>query len=153
MSGPRTDTDWGRLRELAQEKRDACARAVSAANTVAREAERKLQMLLDYQRDYVQRMSHAGVGGIAAERLQNFRRFLLHLERAVEQQREVMTAAQGNLQRAQATLTAAQRSVESFQVLVNRQSSASDALERREQQKQQDEYAARLLPRFLTGAD
>lgn len=153
MTGPRTDTDWRRLRELAQDKRDACARALGAASAAACDAERKLQMLVDYQRDYVQRMSHAGIAGIAAERLQNFRRFLLHLDRAVEQQRHVASAAQGNVQRAQANLTAAQRAVESFQVLVDRQDSAANVLQRREQQKQQDEYASRLLPRFLTGAD
>jgi flagellar FliJ protein len=153
MPAARTGTDWRRMRELAREKRDACANAVGEANARAREADRKLEMLLEYQRDYVERMSHAGAAGMAVERLQNFRRFLLHLERAVEQQRQVAGTCQADVKRATLTLAAAQRTMESFQVLVDRQSTAASVLERREQQKQQDEHASRLLPRFLTGSD
>ena len=153
MSGPDSKADWRRLRDLAEEKRDACTRALGGAIAAAQEAERKLQMLLDYQREYGQRMAHAGAGGIAAERLQNYRRFLAQLARAVEQQRSVVASTQGEVQRLQLALSVAQRSFESFQVLVERHDTAASIAQRREQQKQQDEYAARLLPRFITGAD
>ncbi|HZP85921.1 MAG TPA: flagellar export protein FliJ [Burkholderiales bacterium] len=153
MSGPATNTDWRRLRGIAEEKRDALAKALSAAIALATGHQRKLDMLHEYQRDYVQRMSHAGIDGIAAERLQNFRRFLAQLERAIDQQRQVVATAHNDVQRAQAALAASQRQVDSFQVLVDRQNTATIALQRREQQKQQDEYASRLLPRFLSGGD
>jgi len=151
--GPNSKTDWGRLRELAEEKRDVCARRLGEAMAAMREAQRKLQMLVDYRQDYGQRMTHAGQGGIAAERLNNFRRFIAHLERAVDQQRAIADAAQAEVERVQLALSVAQRSLESFQVLATRQQSAESAVDRREQQKLQDEYASRLLPRFLSGAD
>lgn len=153
MTGPNSKADWRRLRALAEDKRDACAKALGSANAAAHDAERKLQMLLDYQREYGQRMANAGAGGIAAERLQNFRRFIAQLARAVDQQRSVVAAAQGEVERMQLALSVAQRSFESFQVLVERNDNADNIASRREQQKQQDEYASRLLPRFITGAD
>src|SRR5690242_17877485 len=114
MSGPSTNTDWRRLREIAEDKRDALTRALSHAIARAAEHQRKLDMLLDYQRDYRARMSDAGIDGIAVERLQNFRRFLTQLERAIEQQRDVAVTARGDVERAQAALAGAQRAVDSF---------------------------------------
>lgn len=153
MPGPNTNTDWRRLREIAEEKRDAVARQLSDAVALATGHQRKLDMLLEYQRDYVQRMSHAGVDGIAVERLQNFFRFVSQLDRAIDQQRAIVATAHNDVQRAQAALGASQRTVDSFQVLVDRQTMVANAVQRRDQQKQQDEYASRLLPRFLSGAD
>ncbi|MDQ6620909.1 MAG: flagellar export protein FliJ [Pseudomonadota bacterium] len=146
-------TDWQRLCGLARERRDACAQRLGETNAGARAAQEKLEMLLAYQRDYNGRMSDAGAGGIAAERLQNFRRFMQQLERAVEQQRAVAKLAQDRVDDAQLALRVAQRSVESFAVLVDRHRAATAVRERRDEQKQQDEYATRPLPRFLSGAN
>jgi flagellar FliJ protein len=149
----RTNTDWRRLRELAAEKRDACTRALGEALGRAAEAERKLQMLTEYRGDYTKRMSDAGASGLPAERLHHFRRFLQHLDRALQQQSDVASAAEQQVAVAQARLQESQRTVDSYQVLVDRQQTAAATIERRQQQKQTDEYASRLLPRFLTGSD
>ncbi|MEP7205434.1 MAG: flagellar export protein FliJ [Casimicrobiaceae bacterium] len=148
-----TQTNWQRLRALAQEKRDACTQVLSEALAAARREEQKLQMLRTYQTEYGQRMSADSHGGIAATRLQNFRGFLAHLERAVEQQEQAVHVAQQAVYRFQVALVAARRTVDSYQVLVDRQLAAAGVVQRRDQQKQQDEYASRALPRFLTGAD
>lgn len=152
-TGPNTGTDWRRLRELAAEKRDACAQRLSEALAQARAEDEKLRMLRDYQREYQQRMGADSRGGIAMQRLQNFRGFLAHLERAVDQQQQAFAQAQDTVARAQVALVGARRTVESYQVLVNRQLAAAQVVQRREQQKQTDEYATRPLPRFLSGAD
>ncbi len=153
MKPGHTDTDWRRLRDLAQEKHDACARRLSEVLLAARTEGQKLSMLGDYQREYLQRLGADSRGGIAVSRLQNFRDFLAQLERAVEQQQQAVALAEQAVTRAQRALLAARRTLESYQVLVERQLAAAGVRLRREQQKQQDEFAARLLPRFLTGAD
>lgn len=149
----RTDTDWTRLKRLAEQQRDACARRLADAIARAAEAGRKLDLLLEYHQEYLQRMGSARRGGMPSDRLRNFQGFLANLERALAQQREAVAAVQGDIAQAQAAWTAGQRSVDSYQVLVDRQVTAASVRDRREQQKQQDEFAMRPLPRFLTGAD
>jgi flagellar protein FliJ len=148
-----SDTNWGRLKDLALHRREACARRL--ADTIARctEAQRKLGLLVDYRREYLARMDAASRAGIHGDGLRNYRTFLANLERAIEQQTDAMTGMQRELHAAQRAYADEQRSVDSFDVLQTRADAAGATRERREQQKQQDEFATRPLPRFLTGAD
>jgi flagellar FliJ protein len=148
-----TTTDWTRLRELAVQRRDAWATRLAQASRQAAEGRHKLDLLREYRREYLARMGSAGRSGIHGDGLRNYRTFLANLDRAIEQQGEAVLSVERERTRAQDAWTAEQRAVHSYEVLQARQTSSAARRERREHQKQQDEFAIRTLPRFLSGAD
>lgn len=146
-------TNWPQLKRFAEQQRDRCARRLCDAMRLAQDAQKKLALLAGYRDDYLHRMGSASRDGIHSERLRVYRTFIANLERAVEQQDRAVAAARRDVELAQAAWAAQQRTVDSYQALAERQEAALAVRERREQQKQQDEFATRALPRFLTGAD
>ena len=146
-------TDWTRLRELAEQRRDHCTMRLAEATRQMQDAQRKLQLLQEYRREYLSRMGTASRAGIQGAGLRNYLLFLGNLDRAIEQQGDVVTQVERERARVQATWTSEQRTVHSYGVLHDRQQDHAQSVQRREQQKLQDEFAARPLPRFLTGAD
>lgn len=148
-----TLTDWTQLRALAEERRDRCAMQLADVARRAQDARRKLDLLTEYRREYLQRMGSASRSGIHGDGLRNYRSFLANLDRAIEQQGETVAGIERERMQAQDAWRAEQRAVHSYDVLQARQALDANRRETRAQQKQQDEFAARALPRFLSGAD
>jgi flagellar FliJ protein len=146
-------TDWTRLREIAEQRRDHCTMRLAEATRLVQDAQRKLQLLQEYRREYLARMAAASRAGIHGAGLRNYQMFLGNLDRAIEQQTETVAQTQDDRARVQSTWTSEQRTVHSYGVLHDRQQDHVQSAQRREQQKLQDEFAARPLPRFLSGAD
>jgi flagellar FliJ protein len=146
-------TDWIRLRELAEERRDRCALRLAEVTRRAQEAAGKLELLRDYRRDYLSRMGVASRNGIHGDGLRNYRTFLANLDQAIEQQGKLVAGIEREREHAQQALTVEQRAAHSYEILQQREAARASRRERREQQKQQDELATRPRPRFLTGAD
>jgi flagellar FliJ protein len=140
-----TQTDWNRLRELASERRDLLGQSLAEAATVRDAAHQKLEMLLDYRRDYDGRLSRNVTGGIDAEKLRSYRTFLANLERAIEQQTEALAAAQERVRQAQALWREEQRQVDSFRILEERRQAEQARTAGRIEQKLTDEFASRGL--------
>lgn len=148
-----TVTDWTQLRELAVQRRDACAQRLAEAVRRVADARRKLDLLHEYRREYAQRMGAASRSGIHGDGLRNYRTFIANLERAIEQQIQEVAGLERERERAQTAWVAEQRTVQSYEVLQARQASTATRRARRSEQKHQDELATRPLPRFLSGAD
>ncbi len=138
-----TDTAWNKLKQLAEQKRDDHARTLGRLIGSRNEAHDKLKLLLDYRRDYLNRLDDATHAGIDGEGLRNFRTFLAQLERAIEQQTDAMTEAQQRVQAAQIAWRDESRRVDSYQTLDDRRAQASARAEARVAQKLTDEFAAR----------
>ena len=140
-----TQTDWNRLRELASERRDVLGQRLAEAATVRDAAHQKLEMLLDYRRDYDGRLTQNAIGGIDAEKLRSYRTFLANLERAIEQQTEALAAAQERVRQAQTLWREEQRQVDSFRILEERRQAEQARTAGRIEQKLTDEFASRGL--------
>jgi flagellar protein FliJ len=138
-------TDWNYLRELACERRDALAQRLAEAATQRDAASQKLEMLLDYRREYDGRLAQNATEGIDAERLRSYRTFLANLERAIEQQNEALATAQERVAQAQAQWRDEQRQVDSFRILDERQQAEQARSADRLEQKLTDEFASRGL--------
>lgn len=136
-------TDWNRLRELASERRDTLGQRLAEAATLRDAARQKLEMLLDYRREYDGRLTQSVNEGIDAEKLRSYRTFLANLDRAIEQQHEALAAAQDRVTLAQARWRAEQRQVDSFRILDERQQVEQARSASRIEQKLTDEYACR----------
>lgn len=148
-----TQTDWNYLRELACERRDALGQRLAEAATLRDAARQKLEMLLDYRRDYDGRLTQNATEGIDAEKLRSYRTFLANLERAIEQQTQALAAAQERVTQAQAQWRDEQRQVDSFRILVERQRAEQVRSAGRIEQKLTDELASRSLSAAAGVAD
>jgi flagellar FliJ protein len=148
-----TGTAWDRLKQLAEQKRDEQARTLGKLIAACSEANDKLDMLLEYRRDYLTRLDDATRAGIDGEGLRNFRTFLAQLERAIEQQTDTLTEAQQRVQAAQIAWRDESRRVESYQTLDDRRAKATACAEARKAQKVTDEFAARARLSFYGGDD
>lgn len=149
-----TVTDWRRLRQIAEERRDAAARRLAEAVRVRDAAEQKLAMLVDYRRDYDARLARSAGAGIDAAKLRSYRAFLANLEQAIGQQTDVLAAAQGHAGRLEEAWRAEQRQVDSFRILDERRLAALSREADRREQKLIDEIATRTLsPAVRGGSD
>lgn len=146
-------TDWNQLRELACERRDTLGQRLAEAATVRDAARQKLEMLLDYRRDYDDRLVRSTNDGIDAEKLRSYRTFLANLERAIEQQTQTLAVAQERVTEVQALWRGEQRQVDSFRILDQRQQTEMARTASRVEQKLTDEYAIRGLAAAAGVAD
>ena len=146
-------TDWSRLRELAQDRRDTVGQQLAEAATLRDAARQKLEMLVDYRREYDGRLATSAVGGIDTEKLRSYRQFLANLERAIDQQTEALALAQERVVDAQAVWRGEQRQVDSFRILDERRLAAESREAGRLDQKLTDEFSSRLALQAGAGND
>lgn len=146
-------TDWSRLKELAEDRRDAGGARLAEAVALRDTARQKLEMLVDYRSDYDLRLAQSATGGIDAEKLRSYRQFLVNLQRAIDQQTEVLVQAQQRVAQAQAQWRAEQRQVDSFRILDERRAAAETREANRLEQKLTDELASRTVAPVTGGDD
>ena len=140
---------WMRIKEVAEQRRDASARGLARLVTRAREADENRQLLLEYRSDYHARFETASRTGMRGEWLRNYQTFLAKLEQAITLQTEAMTALQQEVAEAKARVDSEQRRADSYQIIDDRRNHANLAGERRRQQRLQDEMATRAIPGLL----
>ncbi|GMU71318.1 MAG: flagellar export protein FliJ [Burkholderiales bacterium] len=141
---------WQRLKDLAENRRDAIGRTLADATARRDGAKSRLAMLLDYRSEYEARLNRATLAGIDAGRLRNFHRFLAQLDQAITQQESQTAAAQSSVESARGAWQGQQREVQSFDTLGKRARAAHATRERRQEQKEQDAYAS--TPRAVAPA-
>jgi len=144
---------WMRLKDVAEQRRDASARGLALVAAELAKAQQKLQLLLDYRLDYQMRLERASRGGIRGEGLRNYQTFLANLEKAVDQQMAVLEDLRRSVTKAQHQVNSDHRRTESYQVLDDRRTLAADSKDRRTQQATQDEMATRTQLRLVHNAD
>ena len=79
---PRPTMD--QLIQLAEKKLDHAAQVLAARNTRERDAEAKLDLLVNYRADYFNRFGTAAAIGIDNHLLHNFRAFMQKLDTAAK---------------------------------------------------------------------
>ena len=117
MTPPRV---WTHLTNAAAKLRDQSAQKLRSAQARRVEAQRKLDALLGYRRDY-----------------------LANLDRAIEQQTALMSTMQTDVGFAQTDWQHTQRRVDSLQTIEGRRAEIGERIEARRDQKLTDEFALR----------
>jgi flagellar FliJ protein len=146
-------TQFDLLEELANTRGDAIARRLRTLLTRQRDAQAKRELLGNYHSDYCRQLDESIRSGITGESLHNFETFLRSLETALAQQTLELQECAKEIERVKAEWQREKLRAESFATLserVMRERLRSDA---REQQKQQDEFSARIVQYKITGAD
>jgi flagellar FliJ protein len=137
-------TNWNLLVSVAEQRLEECGRRLAKLLARREEAYEKLNSLLEYRRNYQVQLEGAQRNGITADGLRNFQSFVATLERATEQQSDLLAALQKLLYDCEAEVGALQRKIHSYRVLQERRSADAKRQDHRRQQALQDEMAARM---------
>ncbi|MDH4192172.1 MAG: flagellar export protein FliJ [Betaproteobacteria bacterium] len=129
------------LIEITKKNRDQAAAELGAALAEQRQTEDKLAVLEGYLADYQSRARLAR--STDASRLANLRAFTAQLESALAQQRAICAQAADRVAATRAGWERELRRERAYGSIVERRASAARLVDRRAQQKQQDEFAAR----------
>jgi flagellar protein FliJ len=138
---PRPTMD--QLIELAEKKLDHDAQALAARNTRQRDAEAKLDLLVNYRADYFNRFGTAAAIGIDNHLLHNFRAFMEKLDTAITEQHTVVADARASVRAAQTAWQAEQQRLKSYRVLAERRRGTERVRDAKREQREQDEHAAK----------
>jgi flagellar FliJ protein len=133
------------LIELATTATDEAARRLGNAIRATDKAEKKLSLLVQYRDDYTARFqAKMASGGVTPMMFGNFRAFLDKLEEAIDGQQQVVKEAANGVTRERGNWQANERKRMSYDTLVSRELKKEQQRDNKRDQKQNDEFAARL---------
>ncbi|MBL8497186.1 flagellar export protein FliJ [Nitrosomonas sp. JL21] len=135
------------LLELAQKQTDASAKKLGKLNAIQQEAEKKLQLLVQYRQSYQSYLQDAIAKGVDQAELLNFMAFMTKLDAAIAEQKHALVHAQNNRMAANQEFLASQRKLKSFETLLQRQHMAENKKQLKSEQKLQDEFSANAYHR------
>jgi flagellar protein FliJ len=133
------------LVHLSQQKNDAATKKLGLLNHNLQTVQSKMDMLLQYRRDYQEKMLLAEQDGMALQDLRNFQDFIYRLDDAIAQQNIALSHAQNLLIKGRSELADAQRRMKSFDTLAHRHVEAEKKLDAKVEQKMQDEHSGRSM--------
>ncbi len=131
------------LIELAQGKTDEATRKLGQLQTAHTSASGKLDLLLQYRQEYMDRMQLQMQGGIPSAQLRNFQNFIATLDRAIEQQRVMTQQTDSRLMHGRTDWQSSKRRLNSFDTLADRVRQKELYVLNKKEQRDSDERAAR----------
>lgn len=129
------------LLDLAQQQTDASARRLGKLNVLQQEAEKKLNLLLQYRHSYQAHFQNTTGKGIDHIEWLNFVAFMNKLDAAITEQRQAVLHAQNRKMEGGSEFLSSQRKLKSYGTLLQRQQSLEDQMQMKYEQKLQDEFA------------
>src|SRR5574340_367307 len=108
------------LVQLAKQKYDAATRKLGQLNQQHQSAQRKLDTLLQFRKDYQNQFQEAARIGMGHQDLRNFQDFIKCLDEAITQQRAMIEQARASVQSGRSELSETQRRMKSFDTLAQR---------------------------------
>ncbi|MGB4466898.1 MAG: flagellar export protein FliJ [Azovibrio sp.] len=134
------------LLELMRERTDEASRRLGEVIAVEQSARSKLQLLLDYRSEYVQRFQEAQVQGLTLQVWQNYQAFLNKIDDAIRQQTAQVEASAQNTAAAQQYWQTQNTRLKAIDTLSARHDRKVQYQENRQEQKLLDEFASRHYP-------
>lgn len=135
------------LQARAEDATQEALRRLAELQDACRESESRLDLLRRYRDEYRAKLDAATANGMSALQLNNFRAFLARLEEAIAQQNADVAHWRDVVLRGRSDWQDAERRARSFGVLNDRRAAEMRHATARREQKQNDEYAARLAAR------
>ncbi|ACS85344.1 flagellar export protein FliJ [Musicola paradisiaca] len=145
----KSDTPLDKLRELAQQEVDDAATLLGKVRQSHSQAQKQLDMLLDYENDYRLRLQESMGTGINAANWYNYQQFIKTLELAIEQHQKQLHVWAQRLEQALSTWQTKRQRLNAFETLKERAMQEFLLKENRRDQKLMDEFAQRASLRKL----
>jgi flagellar FliJ protein len=131
------------LIELARHSSEHAARALGASQTRELDERGKLKLLMEYRDEYLRRYEQAARVGLERRDWSNYHAFLLKLDAAIRQQEQMLVERCGAVEQCRSAWRKANGKLKSFATLDARRQSAERGQERRREQRESDQAAAR----------
>ncbi|MCV9880373.1 flagellar export protein FliJ [Brenneria izbisi] len=131
------------LRELAQKEVEKAAGQLGQVRKAFQQAEQQLNMLLNYQDDYRQKLNTTMTDGMANNSWQNYQQFIQTLDNAIDQHRQQLLQWTSRLDLAMKTWQEKQQRLNAFEKLQDRETTRQLVKNNRIEQKLMDEFAQR----------
>lgn len=137
------------LLELAQQQTDASSKQLGKLNFQQQEAEKKLNLLLQYRHSYQAHLQNSIETGIDHMEWLNFIAFMNKLDAAITEQRQAVLLAHNKRIAGSNEFLFHQRKLKSYDTLSQRQQAAENLRQSKYEQKLQDEFASNAFNRHL----
>jgi flagellar FliJ protein len=134
------------LLDLSQLRLDEAARRLGELIAGEQEASKRLSLLIDYREEYQGRFLAAAKDGLAQDRWRNYQAFLVKLESAIDQAEKVVAQTRAKTEAGQREWVDKRGDVKTYDTLSERHAARQRYEDQRQEQKIQDEHAARLHP-------
>lgn len=131
------------LLDLSQLRLDEATRKLGELMNGQQEAQKRVDLLIEYRAEYQARFISASQTGLAPSEWQNFRSFLAKLDNAVEQAQVMLDASRANTVRGQQAWMEKRGRLKAYDTLADRHRDAAIKRELRNEQKLGDEHSAR----------
>lgn len=131
------------LIELAQSKTDEATRRLGQLQSAHSSAAGKLEMLLQYRQEYLDKLQAQMRDGVGAAQLRNFQNFIGTLDGAIEQQRALTLQADTRLAHGRGDWQYTKRRLSSFDTLASRVRQQEMLTLNKREQRDSDEHSSR----------
>jgi len=135
--------------EIADANERDAARHMGQQQNVLQAHKNKLDELIKYRSEYVEKMVSAGSAGIGAGQMQDYTRFIRRLDEAIVFQKNQIELAKRQLEVKQREWQAMHTRSEALNKVVDRYRSAEIRQQDKREQNESDERAQRLRPMYL----
>jgi flagellar FliJ protein len=130
---------------LAQDDVDAAAQRLGRAQRERNDVEGQLDALVQYRDEYHSRFTTTAQSGMPAGNMRNFQAFIDTLDAAIDQQRNLLATATARVEAAKPDWQRQKQKLGSYEVLQTRGEAAEAKTVARRDQRDADEFAARIL--------
>ncbi len=131
------------LIELAQTKTDEATRRLGQLQNAHTSATEKLEMLVQYRKEYLDQFNGQMQGGLPSAHVRNFQNFIATLDGAIEQQRALTLQADTRLGHGRSDWQNNKRRLTSFDTLADRVRQQEIIATHKKEQQDSDERSAR----------
>ena len=131
------------LLDLAQDKSDAAATRLGRLNVQAQSAEQKLQLLIEYRREYEHNFQELSKTGVDQAKWLNFRAFMVKLDTAISEQEKTVSNSQNRVQLGRTDWHAEQHKLKTYDTLSQRHRAAEIKRASKIEQREQDEQSSK----------
>ena len=131
------------LLDLAQDKSDAAATRLGRLNLQAQSAEQKLQLLIEYRREYEHNFQELSKTGVDQAKWLNFRAFMVKLDTAISEQEKTVSNSQNRVQLGRTDWHAEQHKLKTYDTLSQRHRAAEIKRASKIEQRDQDELSSK----------
>ncbi len=131
------------LLDLSQMRMDEAGRRLAKLLAGEQEAGERVLLLQQYRDEYLARFAAARQNGIGRDAMENYRSFLARLDEAVGQAQEMAAQSRQRTAAGQREWLDQRGQVKAFDKLALRHQLREQVIENRQEQKFQDEHAAR----------
>ncbi len=132
------------LRDLAKDKVEESSKLLASARKELQASQDRLVMVQGYREQYQDGMTERAKQGVTGQQLQHQHQFIARLEDAILQQQRDVSFREQSVNAALTRWQLAQADEKKYQTLIDRADLAQQRKEAKREQKNNDEYAARI---------